>query len=76
MAALSLIFKGRDSTMVLVLEGQRIASGASRERKVRTPQGAMPRNLWLKAGTIHAGRRQKLLTDSATENRQPRREPG
>jgi hypothetical protein len=28
----------------LVLEGRRIAFGASRKRKVRTPQGVMPRN--------------------------------
>jgi hypothetical protein len=28
----------------MVLEGRRIASGASRERKVRTPKGVMPRN--------------------------------
>jgi len=28
----------------MVLEGRRIASGASRKRKVRTPQGVMPRN--------------------------------
>src|ERR1039458_3318547 len=28
----------------MVLEGRRIASGASRGRKVRTPKGAMPRN--------------------------------
>ena len=28
----------------MVLEGRRIASGASRGRKVRTPQGVMPRN--------------------------------
>ena len=32
------------ATLSLVLEGRRIASGASRERKVRTPKGAMPRN--------------------------------
>ena len=29
---------------MLVLEGRRIAFGASRKRKVRTPKGAMPRN--------------------------------
>ena len=28
----------------MVLEGRRIAFGASRKRKVRTPKGAMPRN--------------------------------
>lgn len=33
--------------VISVLEGRRIASGASRGRKVRTPQGAMPRNLSL-----------------------------
>jgi hypothetical protein len=30
--------------ILLVLEGRRIAPGASRGRKVRTPQGVMPRN--------------------------------
>jgi hypothetical protein len=30
--------------LIMVLEGRRIASGASRGRKVRTPQGVMPRN--------------------------------
>ena len=29
-----------------ILEGRRIAPGASRGRKVRTPKGAMPRNPW------------------------------
>jgi len=58
----------------LVLEGRRIAPGASRERKVRTPKGAMPRNsvaaVYDRRKTkIHAGGRLKdLLTDSATEN--------
>ncbi len=33
------------SILPLVLEGRRIAPGASRGRKVRTPKGAMPRNL-------------------------------
>src|ERR1035438_412002 len=31
-------------SLTLVLEGRRIAFGASRKRKVRTPKGAMPRN--------------------------------
>ena len=35
----------------MVLEGRRIAFGASRKRKVRTPQGVMPRNSGL-AGDI------------------------
>ena len=30
--------------LLMVLEGRRTASGASRGRKVRTPKGAMPRN--------------------------------
>jgi hypothetical protein len=30
--------------IILVLEGRRIAFGASRKRKVRTPSGVMPRN--------------------------------
>src|SRR5262245_10995973 len=32
------------SVCSLILEGRRTAPGASRGRKVRTPQGAMPRN--------------------------------
>ena len=60
--------------MILVLEGRRIASGASRERKVRTPKGAMPRNsvaaVYDRRKTkIHAGGKLKdFPTDSATEN--------
>ena len=63
---------GRKSIMLwTVLEGWRIAPGASRGRKVRTPQGATPRNPILAIG-IHAGSRfQGRPTDSATENRQP-----
>ena len=38
----------------MVLEGRRIASGASRGRKVRTPEGAMPRNPGLSAGYTRA----------------------
>ena len=34
------------SKVATILEGRRIASGASPGRKVRTPQGAMPRNFW------------------------------
>ena len=58
----------------MVLEGRRIAPGASRERKVRTPKGAMPRNsvaaVYDRRKTkIHAGGKLKdFLTDSATEN--------
>jgi hypothetical protein len=57
-----------------VLEGRRIASGASRGRKVRTPQGAMPRNVVAavydrRQTTIHAGGKLKdFSTESATEN--------
>ena len=58
----------------MVLEGRRIASDASRERKVRTPKGAMPRNsvaaVYDRRKTkIHAGGELKgFPTDSATEN--------
>ena len=54
----------------MVLEGRRTASGASRERKVRTPKGAMPRNPGL-FGRDTRGRTPTFCrgsTDSATEN--------
>jgi len=35
---------GSSFIVKLVLEGRRIAADESRQRKVRTPQGAMPRN--------------------------------
>ena len=60
-------FAGR---LPMVLEGWRIASGASRGRKVRTPKGAMPRN----SGSFGWDTRGRTLTfcrgstDSATEN--------
>ena len=54
----------------MVLEGRRIASGASRGRKVRTPKGAMPRNSG-SFGWDTRGRTPTFCrgsTDSATEN--------
>ncbi len=51
----------------LILEGRRIASGASRGRKVRTPQGAMPRNPGLRAGDTRGRKAECLPTESATE---------
>jgi len=55
-----------------VLEGWRIASSASSGRKVRTPQGAIPRNP--SQDGIRAGNpEQSGLTDSATENKPPPR---
>jgi len=73
------------SSLDPVLEGQRIARPFLKSvksgdlsvleragRKVRTPQGAMPRNLLtskLKGDT--RGRETTLPTESATENRQP-----
>ena len=44
----------------LVLEGRRIASGASRGRKVRTPPGAMPRNSGF-AGDTRGGKVERLF---------------
>jgi hypothetical protein len=41
------------NSMFVILEERRIAPGASRGRKVRTPEGVMPRNLVL--ARIHAG---------------------
>ena len=51
----------------MILEGWRTAPGASRGRKVRTPQGAMPRNRVLWPGYTRAARPRGLPTDSATE---------
>jgi hypothetical protein len=52
-----------------ILEGWRIALDASQGRKVRTPQGATPRNPPF-AGGIHSGRTlQSVFTESATENK-------
>ena len=63
---LSCLTEGR--MFALVLEGRRTASGASRGRKVRTPQGAMPRNPASNGAGIHAGGTlQGVSTDSATE---------
>src|ERR1041384_8380438 len=49
-----------------ILEGRRIAPGASRGRKVRTPKGAMPRNP--ATGYTRAGRPRGLPTERAPEN--------
>ena len=57
--------------LVLVLEGRRIASGASWKRKVRTPKGAMPRNPGCLAGIDAGGKLKDFSTESATENRPP-----
>ena len=46
----------------MVLEGRRIAPGASRGRKVRTPQGVMPRNPGLFGWDI-LGRKVGRLSD-------------
>ncbi len=57
----------------LVLEGRRIAFGASRKRKVRTPQGMMPRNSGL-AGDI-LGRKAGRLFDGKCHRKLNRRRP-
>jgi len=57
--------------LLTVLEGWRIAPGASWGRKVRTPQGTTLRNPVFTIGIHSGGRLQGLPTDSATENRQP-----
>ncbi len=50
---------------------------ARRGRKVRTPEGAMPRNSATRWRQIHAGRTSKgVLTESATENKPPRPQGG
>ena len=59
---------------MLVLEGRRIAFGASRKRKVRTPKGAMPRNPspfdW-----DTRGRRVERLSDGQCHRKLYRRSP-
>ncbi len=57
----------------MVLEGRRIAFGASRKRKVRTPQGVMPRNSGL-AGDIR-GRKVGRLFDGKCHRKSDRRSP-
>ncbi len=52
----------------MILEGWRIAPGASRGRKVRTPQGATPRNPGLRAEDILGRNGLCLSPESATEN--------
>gem|GEM_PF-1810838 len=54
-----------------VLEGRRVARGGSRGRKVRTPQGAGPRNSGQAGDTRGRSRRKAWPTDSATENKPP-----
>ena len=56
----------------MVLEGRRIASGASRERKVRTPKGAMPRNPGL-CGRDTRGRKVKRPFDGQCHRKLNRR---
>ncbi len=53
----------------MVLEGRRIASGASRGRKVRTPKGAMPRNPGL-FGRDTRGRKVERLSDGQCHRKQ------
>jgi len=69
----NLSFDSEPGKFTAILEGRRIASGASSGRKVRTPQGAMPRNLAPPTQgsepRIHAGGKLKgFSTESATEN--------
>jgi len=57
----------------MVLEGRRIAFGASRKRKVRTPQGVMPRNSGLAGDT--RGRKVGRLFDGKCHRKSDRRSP-
>ena len=56
----------------MVLEGRRTASGASRERKVRTPKGAVPRNPGL-FGRDTRGRKVERLFDGQCHRKSNRR---
>jgi hypothetical protein len=56
----------------MVLEGRRIASGANRERKVRTPKGAMPRNPGL-FGWDTRGRKVETPSDGKCHRKSNRR---
>ena len=58
-------------SLSLISEGRRIAPGASPGRKVRTPQGAMPRNPVFRPGYTREGLAKAVSTDSATENKPP-----
>ena len=57
----------------MVLEGRRIAFGASRKRKVRTPSGVMPRNSGLAGDT--RGRKAGRLFDGKCHRKSDRRSP-
>src|SRR5271154_7048471 len=57
----------------MVLEGRRIAFGASRKRKVRTPSGVMPRNSGLAGDT--RGRKVGRLFDGKCHRKSDRRSP-
>jgi len=59
------------SILTLVLEGRGIALGASRGRKVRTPQGVMPRNSGLAGDT--RGRKVGRLFDGKCHRKLNRR---
>ena len=61
------------ASLTSVLEGRRIAFGASRKRKVRTPQGVMPRNSGL-AGD-RRGRKVGRLFDGKCHRKSDRRSP-
>ena len=62
---------GFNASFPLILEERRIAFGASWRRKVRTPQGTMPRNSDCFGWRYTRAERQNVLTDSATENIPP-----
>src|SRR5882672_8077813 len=64
-----LSFSNPCTTMPLILEGRRIASGASRGRKVRTPEGAMPRNPGRKDRDTR-GRKAERLFDGQCHRKQ------
>ena len=57
----------------MILEGWRIASGASRGRKVRTPQGAMPRNLRRRAEDTRGRKVERLFDGKCHRNLNRRR---
>jgi len=61
--------------VILVLEGRRIASGASRGRKVRTPKGAMPRNPESLRGYTRAESREAFRRTVPQKTDSLRREP-
>jgi len=67
-----LLYTHSPITLAVILGRRRIASRASGRRKVRTPQGAMPRNPDFDREYTREAEPRGSSTESATENKPPR----